>query len=271
MRVPDRAGASSGFGALIDPMDSLWRNKVVAAVLLALTLVLINPPDDVLSSNEEYYFGLAELTMSDGAASVTSVLFDSAKYQFLPEAIIGMLIKSVGYEGARQIGSMHNSAHWAIALVSLFSALGFFPPISAVAVVVLHHYVGPDIFAGEWLFDGIEAKTLVYPFTIFSLTAALSRRLKTMAVMAVIATYLHFHLGGYWFAFVMASLLLHDRSIRRLLVPAFTYIILMAPQIIIVAKGRLATPDFSSVDQTIQDNRLSFMFTRIVVERRWAT
>ena len=67
------------------------------------------------------------------------------------------------------------------------------------------------------------------------------------------------------------QLLLHDRSIRRLLVPAFTYIILMAPQIIIVAKGRLATPDFSSVDQTIQDNRLSFMFTRIVVERRWAT
>ncbi len=228
--------------SLVEPMDRSFKRRMLTGLLLTLLLVMINPPTGVLSSNEENYFGLAELTIRGEAAAETSSLFDTSDYRFLPEFIIGTLINAVGFEYAQQVGSILNSSLWAIALVSLFAILGLSAAASLLSLI-FYFYLGPDLFGTEWLFYGSEAKTLAYPFTVLSLSAGLTGRLKLMAILAVASTYLHFQVGGYWFVFAIAAMLLHDRSFKRLIVPAGVYLLLVAPQIAVVAQSQLGGGD----------------------------
>ena len=90
--------------------------------------------------------------------------------------------------------------------------------------------LGQTLFAGEWLFDGAEAKVPAYALVFAGLALAIDRKYIGAAFLFVCATYFHFLVGIFWFFAAMALALIEDCSERqRPLFATAVFLLLVAP------------------------------------------
>lgn len=212
---------------------------IVFFVVAAIAILMIESPTGVLSLNQEHYFGLAENAVCKDVDE-NSALFDSARHRIAADWAIGALVCSLGYEGAQASGAVLLAAAYAGALLVLARSL-LLSPIVVGAAIILFYYFGSDLYGGEWLFHGLESKTLAYPLVILSVALFLLRAPIKGAVAAAGATYFHFQVGGYWFAFLILVWFLHERDLRRAVKVGGVYSLLVLPLLIIIVQDQLGS------------------------------
>jgi hypothetical protein len=178
---------------LSDEETVTYRNLLLWLLLVFLLLLLWRP----WTGNEENYFQLAFRTFSPNAFPEYHAAFDKASGRFIVEYLIGTLISSFGYDSAHLILRATQAIIYATGFAILFKALRFSPlnAIAAIGIVILS---GEQFYGGEWLFKGVEAKTLCYGITVAALGIGLHSKWLLATILLAIATWIHFLVGGFW-------------------------------------------------------------------------
>lgn len=218
------------------------RGRRNAAGFLALFLLLLClvPPDGVLSPNEENYFQLAAQSVSPTAVSPQSAVFDNAPHRFLADHLLGFLIDGLGYGGAQIVARLLAAAAYALVLCVLFRRFGL-DALDQLLVIVMFALLGQAMFAGEWLFHGVEAKVAAYILVLAGLALALGDgSLYRLVPLFALATYFHLLVGIFWFASALALRLVEQRrEFRRAAVAAGLFALLIAPLVAAIGWPRL--------------------------------
>jgi hypothetical protein len=215
---------------------------------LVLVLLLLIPPDGILSDNEENYFQLAARLITGTAWPELTAVFDSSRHRILSDATLGSLVWLIGYAPAQIMMRLLAVAGYTLALPRLFDAFGLSAVDAALAVMVMA-LIGQDVVGGEWLFSGYEAKVAAYILVLFALRLIFTReRLTAPVLLLALATCWHFLVGGFWFVAMMALRLLDCRTLRPVARAAGLYMLLVSPLFVVIFWSRLV--DHSAAQAT---------------------
>jgi hypothetical protein len=167
----------------------------LALALLPVTLLVLLPTN--WNDNEEMYFLMALQRVDPGAFSPYAAVFDHSPFRLVSDWLLGLPIAAFGYESAQVIARLAMAALYALGLGAFFSALRL-SWLDAVAVLALFVLAGEQLFAGEWLFRGVESKTFAYAAVLGAFGLALRDRWGWAVALAALAVYLHVLVGGFW-------------------------------------------------------------------------
>jgi len=151
---------------------------------------------------------------------------------------MGPAIAAFGFEVAQALGRSGVAVLYAVSITLIFRSLGI-GTISGLLVIVVFYLLDQSILGGEWLFGGIEPKTIAYPFVFLGFWAALQGRYMWAYVALAAATYFHFLVGGFWFLAVAAGQLWYGRDWRKTLTSVVVYSLLCAPLLLVVVGDHL--------------------------------
>jgi len=214
------------------------RNPVLLFACLAALLVLQMWPARWIG-NEENYFQLAYRTFAPETFSQFSAVFDSSHARFLPLYLLGSVVHLLGYEGAHAVSRILMGMLYAAGLAYFFSALRL-SAWDALLVIVLFLRAGEELIGGEWLFAGVESKTVAYGFLFLAFGLALRRRWIAATVAGAAATYMHFLVGGFWTLVILVRQWFETKSRSELLRSLAVYGIVTLPLAWLIARDQLA-------------------------------
>ena len=151
-----------------------YQNFFFGFIVIFILLMLIMPPA-ILTGNEENYLGLAWRKLSSDDLIQVSALRDGANHRFLFDYLIGFCINYIGFEWTHTLGHIVVALLYSASFVIFFKHLGL--SISTSCTVILTFlWLGQDILGREWLFGGIEPKTLAYPWVFFSFSSSIKKK-----------------------------------------------------------------------------------------------
>jgi hypothetical protein len=96
------------------------------------------------------------------------------------------------------------------------------------------------LIGGEWLFRSVETKTLAYAALFLAFGLAIRQRWTAAVIVAAIATYMHFLVGGFWVLLILFQQWLETRAWRGVLRSALLFAVLVLPQVGLVVWDRIA-------------------------------
>lgn len=226
-----RRGLTNAIGFL-DYLDKQRSTRRILLCLLPAFLLLMWPT--AFTANEINYFMLALKHTSPGSFSTYSAIFDSSDGKFLGDLILGNLVEWLGYDIAHDILRLAMAVGYAAAAAYLLNALGLsaFDGLLVVGAFVL---ATQDILGKEWLFGGVETKTAAYALIMVALSLVIRSRPRAATFLAVLATYLHFLVGGFWMVALLAYDAIRDYAPRRTARLFLLYAALVGPLVAVIA------------------------------------
>ncbi len=147
----------------------------------------------------------------------------------------------LGYDGAQALTRILMALIYAAGLAYFLSALRL-SVWDALLVLVVFLLNDEYLIGGEWLFKGVETKTLAYGLLFFAFGHALRRRWTAATVAGAAATYMHFLVGGFWTLMILAQQWVETRQRREVLRRLATYAILTLPLAWLIVRDQLAGP-----------------------------
>ena len=203
------------------------------------------------TGNEINYFDLAYRVARPEQFTEFHAVFDNSNARFVSLYLIGFLVNSVGFEVAHVALTLALWVILAAGLASVARAL----QLSLVTVTLslfAFFELGQALMGGEWIFAGVESKVMAYAAVFFGLSSALRGRYGSAVVLAAIATYLHFLVGGFWAVGLIALAGLQHMPMRRLAALMAGYAALIAPIFLIILVERIGAspPDMTGIDLT---------------------
>ncbi|MEL6830543.1 MAG: DUF6798 domain-containing protein, partial [Pseudomonadota bacterium] len=114
--------------------------------------------------------------------------------------------------------------------------LGLTEGVIGLATMLL---LNQSLFGGEWIFGGVETKTMAYIFLFLALGMVALHRTMVAMVLCAVAVYLHFLVGGFWGAALLVLIALRAGSIQQAISPGLVFAGLVAPLAIVIAWERL--------------------------------
>lgn len=215
---------------LADAILAIFDNRWVQSALLLGVLLMLLPPNGILTDNEENYFQLAAKAAAGGFESANSGVFDASHHRYVAELLLGNLISLVGYQPAQIITRILAAVGFAVLLPPVFRLFAL-SALDGAIVVIVFALLDQNLMGVEWVFYGFEAKVVAYGFVLAALYAVRQRRDLTVAtILCVIATYIHFLVGTFWFAALLGLRLIDNRGeIRRVIFAVITFVIITAP------------------------------------------
>jgi hypothetical protein len=240
-RVP-AAGAPSPRLPLFDPDASLvW----MIAALLPLMVLLLFPRG--ITPNEEEYFGLAHAFVAPHDYPAYTAFFNVPRYLFLWCLLAGELIVRIGFERAWLVLRLAQVVLYIGSLAVLFRSLRI-SPLGALLVLSFYVTLERQMVGQEWLFHGVEGKTLAYTCVFFAVAAMIHDRPRWAAGLLLLGTYFHFLVGGFWFLAIVALHYLLHRKGRRTALLAAIYAVGIAPLVALLVIDLLPTMQMASPD-----------------------
>lgn len=208
----------------------------IAAALFALLLLLLFPVSWI--SNEEVYFVSARMQAAPATFSAFHAIFDHSRARIAFDWPLGLLVEALDYERAHIVARIAMALLYAASLGVLFRAMRL-SALDAVAVVTLFCVSGQTFVGEEWLFRGIESKTVAYAAVITALGVGLQGRWLLASVLSVLATYFHFLVGGYWALALIVLAWFEGASPRLVAKMMGIYLVSVAPLAALVASEQL--------------------------------
>jgi len=215
---------------------------------LLLIMIALNPPNGVLNENEQHYFEVAHALVAPENTAALDSLVGGMPHTFVFGVLTGNLIESLGHDGAQIAGRILIALLYAWALATFFRKLSLSVTDASTAIIVFY-LAGQQIMGGEWIFGGLEPKTLAYPFAIMGLGSYLARERIAPWLWLAVATSIHFHLGGLWFGLMVLCELLQRRPLRQLATGAALYALAISPIALVVAVNHVdivATAEYAT-------------------------
>jgi len=185
------------------------------------------------NGNEEHYFLLAYRTFSPGSVSPFHSAFDQSSARFLVEYAIGWLVSSFGYDVAHVALRTAQVFIYSTGFTVLFHALQL-SVLSSLATIGLFVYFGEQLYGGEWLFRGVEAKTFAYGAAVAAVGMSIRSKWITATILMAIATWLHFLVGGFWMVTLAVFALISKKQIALPLKLVGYYSLLVLPLVIAI-------------------------------------
>jgi len=216
------------------------------AVLAPVLLLLLAPTE--WNSNEEDYFQLAYQQVAPQAFSEHHAIFDGAKARIAAEMFMGTAVKWLGYDTAQVVLRVFLALLYAAGLASFFSAIQI-GALEAVLIVAVFCTMGEQLVGGEWLFRGVEAKTLAYALLFPAFGMAYRGRWLTAFAGAAAATYMHFLVGGFWTVMLLVIQRNQQHDFKAIGKSAAFFTILVLPLIVVVVPHDLVSLMAAAPDQ----------------------
>ena len=214
-------------------------SKLAHWAVLALAIAIVAFPFG-WSAGEENYFQLAYRWVRPDQFGPYSAAFDQSSGKFLAFTIYGHIIDLLGYDGAHSLLTAVSIAFTAFALLRLSRTFGL-SALDALAILAIYLTAGQSLMGGEGFVGVAEPKPFCYGFGILAFAEAGSARARwaMVAIWSAISVYIHFQVGTIWFALSWLLLVLTDRDWRKALFTALLFLILVAPEFVMLVRDQL--------------------------------
>lgn len=223
---------------LLDRLDRCRSTRAIAVSLLPIFLLILLPIG--FSENEYIYFMLPLRRVAPEQFSEFSAAFDASNARILWELLLGYPISWFGYDLTWAVMRLAMAVTYAAAIAYLLSTLEL-SAFDGLLVTGLFLLTGQDILGKEWLFQGVESKTLAYALIIVGLAFVMRERRAVAVCAAAVATYVHFVVGGFWLIALLLYDAMRDFSPRRLTRLLAIYALLVGPLIAVIAYQQLGS------------------------------
>jgi hypothetical protein len=228
---------------LLNRLDRETRFPFLVLGLLPLLLLLMFPFS--WNGNEEKYFISAYQRVAPDLFPPFHAVFDQSNAKFLSEYLLGVMVNIFGYETA------HSSSRTLMAILYAISLGGFFSTLrlsllQSMAIIAVFYFFDQQLLGGEWLFQGVEAKTFSYASVISALTLAWRQNWLGATLFMVLATYFHFLVGGFWALALTLFIYLHTNNLRLAIRTLGFYVLLISPLVIDIAINQLGHPPITT-------------------------
>jgi hypothetical protein len=209
------------------------RTGVALFAALALLLLLVLAPT-AWNANEENYFQLAYHRAAPEKFSEHHAIFDRSNARVVAESIFGSAVKRLGYERAHFVSRICMALLYALGLAVFFAGVGV-GVLESLFIITLFGAMGEGLIGGEWLFKGVEGKTLAYALLFVAFGLGQRGRWYAAIAAGIAATYLHFLVGGFWTLVLLVYQWHRLREFKRTVWSLALVVVLMAPLLIVVA------------------------------------
>ena len=213
-----------------------YNSRLFFFIIIFLTLIPYHAPDGILSSNEEMYLGFAEKIEVGDSYDNSCFGFSENQSRYITDKTIKILIGHFGFENTQRIGRLLTLIMYAIALSYFFHLLNF-NVLQIIFCLLFFCLYGQDLYGGEWLFGGFEAKTLAYPILILALVFLLKEKYILSFIIMGIVTHFHFLIGGWFFVIFIIFILSKGSNIKIVFRSTLIYLLIITPLIFIIAKN----------------------------------
>ncbi len=228
--------------------------RVIALFFVFLLLMLATiPPNGALSRNEEVFFTEALKAVAPERFHEPSAMREDRNTRLAFDIPMGLLIEATDPATAQMAGRLFNAALYAAALTALAVAAGM-GLVDGVLMVMALFLVQRYTMGLEWLFSGVESKTIAYPCVLFAMARLMKARYAQAGLLLAAATYFHFLVGGFWALFLAVVAAWDQRSLKAPGLVLSVYIIAAAPQLYIILRDYADTlRPIASVDGLTAD------------------
>lgn len=247
-----RRGLTNAIGFL-DYLDKQRSTRRILLCLLPAFLLLMWPT--AFTANEYTYFMQPFRRVAPEQFSEFSAIFDSSSGRIVWEYLIGYPIAWFGYDATHTVARFVMAGGYAVSIAFLFNVLRL-SALDGLLVVGTFVIAGQDILGKEWLFQGVESKTVAYALVIAGSAFAMRGRMTLAMFATVLATYLHFLVGGFWFLALLAYDAMRDFVPRRHIRHLVWYVLLVGPLAAVVLYQQLV-----SLDVPVQDPSASYLYS----------
>ncbi len=210
-----------------------------SSVLVIFIVAMANFFGFALSGGEEQYFAFAKQYMDPSWMPNSFALNHSAGGNLAFQVIVGFLLKYFTFEQMAAIGRTFVFLMYAFPLGCIFRKLRI-SNIEIVFLLQVLFFSRQAFYAAEWIFSSFEEKTVAYIFVFWSIYFLLKDKPLICFVFTALATYFHFLVGGWMFAFVALYFLVQKKQILRVILNEAVYAVLIAPLVIYLYKVYIA-------------------------------
>lgn len=212
-------------------MDRARSGLALFAALAPLFLLMLAPTE--FNGNEENYFQLGYQRVAPEQFTESHAIFDRSKARIVSETILGTSVKWLGYESAHAALRIFLALLYASGLALFFSAISI-GVIEALLIIAVFRAMGEQLIGAEWLFKGIEPKTLAYGLLFVAFGLACRRRWAAAMALSAAATALHFLVGGFWSLMLLLFQVTQDKAFKPVLRSAVLFAVMVAPLMVVV-------------------------------------
>ncbi len=203
----------------------------VPATFLIWFLLCIRFVNFELIGNEEQYFALARHYMDPEWIKGAFPLQEFTGTRVIFETIAGVILQYITFEQFAFWGRAVIFLLMAIPLGKIFTLLKI-PKYLILFILSIYIFRSQALFANEWIFMGIEAKSLAYVFIFWAVYMLLKNKLYQALIYVSLATYFHALVGGWFLLYILFYLLLEKHPILLIVKGGLFYFILTLPFII---------------------------------------
>ncbi|MBN2519850.1 MAG: hypothetical protein JXB17_05040 [Bacteroidales bacterium] len=205
-------------------------NKADTRILIFLLLCL-NFLGFVLYPNEEQYLAFSKIYIDPQWIPNSFSLTDVAGTRILFQLIFGFLLQYFSFESVAFGSRLINFIFYSIILAKIFKK--FKLTNSQIFIFLqLIYFSYQSFFAGEWLFMGIEAKTISYIFLLYSLYNLFEKKYFKTILFAAFSTWFHILVGGWYALIVFIYFFVYKVKLKSIIHYGFEYCIMILPFII---------------------------------------
>ncbi len=198
-------------------------------------------------ANEENYFQLAYRTFAPEKLSQYYAAFDASRARVVPLYLLGSAVHLLGYDGAHAVARILMPILYAAGLTYFLSALHL-SLWDGLLILVVFILADEQLIGAEWLFKGVEPKTVAYGLLFFAFGLALRQRWAAATVAGAAATYMHFLVGGFWTLMILVQQWVETKQRRELLRPLAAYGVLTLPLACLIARDQLVGVTIPVID-----------------------
>ena len=205
-----------------------------------------------LKYNEEQYFAYAKAFMDKDWMPGSFLFTDFPGTRLLFQYIAGLTLRFLTFEQLTLTGRMAMFMLYAFPVAALAQLLKFNNVLLVFWLSVLY-MPQQNFFGGEWIFGGLESKSVAYLFILWSLYYLLKEDLLRSVLFAALATYWHFLAAGWFGLNLFIFMIIYHRSAAKKMFWYWTgYILIQIPLLIYLFAGLME--DKQSVINSINTN-----------------
>lgn len=224
---------------------SFWLLALVAAAMIGPSMWPVQ-----WSGNEINYFDLSYRFARPDAFTGHHAVFDNSHGRIVSFLLIGKAIELLGFETAKTVFALALWLLSSLGLAAIARDIGL--RLAELAAALLIFVQRQGILGNEWLFDTVEAKVIAYVAVFYAITSALNRRWAVAMVATAVATYMHFLVGGFWAAALIALHLLKGGRMAAAVRLGLLYVVLILPVFVILLRERIGVEvDVSGLDRSL--------------------
>ena len=195
--------------------------------LLIFLLLCLNFLSFTLSSNEEAYLPLAKQYMNPGWMPNSFIFNEWPGNRLLFQYVTGFFLRYFEFEPFVFFARMAVFLFIAFPVAAIFKLL----KIQNISVIIVFqiYLLHQNYFAREFIFGDFEAKSIAYIFVLTGLYYLLKNKYLLAVLFAVLGSYFHILVGGWFFVLIFIYSFFIQRSFLLLVKESVIYIILLLP------------------------------------------